>query len=190
MGGHVGNTTTFLIETLFGLYMLIVMMRFLLQWARADFYNPVSQFLVKATQPVLGPIRKIVPGLGGLDVASLVLLFVLQFAMLWIKTAILGQAAGLAGLAVLAVAEVIALAVKVFIFAIIIQVVLSWISPGTYNPVTSLIHSLTEPVLRPARQLLPDMGGLDLSPLLVLLALQVILMLPVAIIRDFAFSLM
>ena len=85
-GSYVGNAATFLIETLFGLYILIVMLRFLLQWARADFYNPVSQFILKATQPPLTPLRRIIPGFAGLDLAAIVFMFTLKFVELWLVT--------------------------------------------------------------------------------------------------------
>ena len=86
MGGHVGNAATFLVETLFGLYILVVMLRFLLQWVGADFYNPLSQFIVRATQPPLAPLRRMIPAARGIDTASVVLLVVLQLGELWLVT--------------------------------------------------------------------------------------------------------
>lgn len=191
MGGpYVGNAATFLIQTIFGLYILIVMLRFLLQWVRADFYNPVSQFIVKATQPALGPLRRIVPGLAGLDVAAMVFMLALKLVELWLVTGLVGKDAPLGALLVLSIAELLGLLVKVFIFSILIQVVISWVNPGMYNPVMGLLHSLNEPLLAPARRVIPPMSGLDLSPIVVIICLYLVTMLVEAPIRDLAFSMM
>ncbi len=183
-GGYFGNAAIFLVETAFDLYILIVMVRFLLQIVRADFYNPVSQFLVKATSPVLVPMRRVIPGFFGIDFASVVLLLVLQVMKLIIIGSIKGYAFQPAGLIVLSFAELVSLALNVFFFSILIQVVLSWINPGAYNPVTSVLYSLNEPLLAPARRILPPMGGLDLSPLVVGIALKLIEMTFVAWLSD------
>lgn len=189
-GNYVGNAATFLIETLFGLYILIVMLRFLLQWVRADFYNPVSQFIVKATQPVLAPLRRVIPGFAGADLAAVVLMFALKFAELWLVMGLLGMSPQIPGLAMLCVAELLGLLINVFIFAILIQVIISWVNPGLYNPITSLLHSLNEPLLAPARRLIPPISGLDLSPIAVIIALQLASILFVAPIRDMARQMM
>ncbi len=170
------NPVVFLIQVLFGAYILVVMLRFLLQLVKADFYNPVSQFIVKVTSPVLIYLRRIIPGLGGIDLASIFLMWIL-------KTIELALIIALAGLPISpmvfawAIPELIKLAFNVFIFSILIQVILSWVNPGAYNPVTALIDSLTEPVLRPARNILPPMGGLDLSPMAAMIGLYLLQML-------------
>lgn len=189
-GSYVGNAATFLIETLFGLYILVVMLRFLLQWVRADFYNPISQFIVKATQPPLRPLRQIIPGASGVDLASVVLMMILKFVELWLVTRLLGISPSIAGLSMLSFAELLGLLVNVFVFSILIQVIISWVNPGVYNPVTSLLHSLNEPLLAPARRLIPPISGLDLSPIAVIIGLQLVSMLLVAPIRDAARAMM
>ncbi len=183
---YASDAATLLIQTLFGLYILVVLLRFLLQLVRADFYNPISQFIVKATQPPLGPMRRIIPGLGGIDLAALVLMFLLQYAEIWLLSAIHGKAAGAVGIAILAVAELLKLTIYLFFFSIIVQVVLSWVNPHAHNPVTALIYRLNEPILQPARRLLPPFSGVDLSALLVLIALQLALILIVRPVRDLA----
>ena len=185
-GSYVGNAATFLIETVFGLYILLVMLRFLLQWARADFYNPVSQFIVKATQPPLKPLRKIIPGIGGLDMAALVFMIMLKLVELWLVTVVMGMSPQIGGLVVLSIADLLGLLINVFIFSILIQVIISWVNPGMYNPVMGLLHSLTEPLLGPARRVIPPISGLDLSPIVVIIVLQLASMLAVAPIRDLA----
>lgn len=189
-GSYVGNAATFLIQTVFGLYILIVMLRFLLQWARADFYNPISQFIVKATQPPLKPLRKIIPGIGGLDMAALIFMLVLKFVELWLVTGLLGMSPQMGGLAMLSIAELLGLLINVFIFSILIQVIISWVNPGMHNPVMGLLHSLTEPLLAPARRVIPPISGLDLSPIVVIVCLQLASMLAVAPIRDLARSML
>ena len=169
---YLTNPLVFLIQVLFGAYILVVMLRFLLQLVKADFYNPVSQFIVKVTSPVLQPLRRYIPGFGGIDVASLVLMWLLKSVELSL-TLLAGGGATTNLLATLAwsIPELVALAINVFLFAILIQVILSWVSPGGYNPAAALIHTLTEPLLRPARRLIPPFSGLDLSPMLVLVGL-------------------
>ncbi len=189
-GSYFSNAGLFLVQTLFGLYILAVMLRLLLQMVRASFYNPLSQFLVKVTNPVLVPLRRIVPGVAGFDVASLILLLALQLLELTLVALLQDQNLNIAGLTVLAIAKLLGLLVNVFFFSILIQVILSWIRPGDYSPVTALIHSLNEPLLGPARRLLPPMGGFDLSPILVMIGLRLLSMLVVAPLTDVALRLM
>lgn len=174
---YVTNPLEFLVNVAFGLYILVVMLRFLLQWVRADFYNPISQFLVKATNPPLLPLRRIIPGVAGIDMASVVLMLALQMLNLFLVALLRDAAIGLLGLLVLSVAELLALLINVFLFSILIVVILSWVNPGAYNPATSLLVSLTEPLMRPARRMIPPISGIDLSPLVVLVVLQILKML-------------
>lgn len=187
--GYLTSPLILIITTLLDLYVLLVLLRFLLQWIRADFYNPVSQFVVKATTPLLKPLRRIIPGFGGQDIAALtlaLLVILLKFMLLMALGAniinIAGQPAaigvvGIVGLMVIALAELLAMIINVFLFAIIVMVIMSWINPGGYNPVIGLIDSLCRPVMRPLRRIIPPMGGLDLSPLFASLGLIVLKML-------------
>ena len=177
MNNYLANPLEFLISTLFSLYILAVMLRFLLGMVRADFYNPISQFLVKITNPLLIPLRKIIPGTGKIDVAAIILMLVLQLIMLAIIVALRGVTPPLLMLLVTAIGQLVILAINVFLFAIIVQVIISWINPGSYNPVNGLLNSLTAPVMRPIQRLLPPMSGIDLSPLFALIGLQVLKML-------------
>jgi len=174
---YVTNPVEFLINTLFSLYILTIMLRFILAAVRADFYNPVSQFLVKVTNPLLLPLRKLIPAIGKVDTSSLVLMLVLQMASFGLIALLRGGQISLGALVILSIAELVGLLLNVFLFAIFIQVILSWVNPGTYNPVVSLLYSITEPVLRPCRRLIPPMSGMDLSPLVALIAIQLAKML-------------
>lgn len=182
--GYVSNAGVFLVQTLFGLYILAVMLRFLLQMVRADFYNPLVQVLVKITNPPLVPLRRVIPGLGGVDMAAVVLMLGLQIIELVLVGLMVGVSFGPAGLLVMAFAELLVLLLNVYLVSIIIQAILSWVNPGTYNPVAALLYRLNEPVLAPARRLLPPIGGLDLSPILVLVGIQLAKMLIYAPLMD------
>ena len=191
MGSHFGAAGAFLVQTIFGIAILIVMLRFLLQLVKADFYNPASQLIVRATQPILAPMRRIIPGVGGIDLSSIVLMLVLQMVETGLLKAMGAYAlfnVSTAGLLVWAIADLVELATFVFIFALIVQVILSWLSPGAYNPVVGLLYSFNEPILRPARRVLPSTSGLDFSPLIALIFLNLIQILVVGILRDVAIS--
>jgi YggT family protein len=189
-GGYFSNAGVFLIDAIFGLYIFAVLLRFLFQLVRADFYNPLCQAIVTVTNPPLRPLRRYVPSLAGLDTASILLLLVLQMANTLLVALVLGLSPNPVGLIVVAVAELLGKVVWTFIGAIIIQVILSWVSPGAYNPVSSVVHALTEPLLAPARRVLPPLGAIDLSPLVVILGLQLSQILVVAPLRDLGATLL
>ncbi len=192
MGGeYFGAASIFLVRTLFGLYIMAVLLRFLLQMVRADFYNPVCQILVKVTDPVLRPLRRVIPGLLGVDMAAVVLLLLLKTAELFIIQQLAGVGGSVMGLFVLGIAQMVELTLNIFFFSILAQVILSWVNPtANYNPVVALLHALNEPLIRPARRLLPAMSGLDLSPLLVIIVIQLMTMLLVAPLNDVALRLL
>ncbi len=174
---YYANPVIFLVETFFSLYILAIMLRFLLQWANADFYNPISQFLVKITHPPVKLLRRFIPSIGRIDTASIVLMLALQMLTGFIIVTISGSTMPIAALFLWALVELLKLLINVFVFAILIQVVVSWVNPGTYNPAISLVYNLTEPVLRVVRNVIPPVGGIDLSPLVVLVGFQLIKML-------------
>lgn len=184
MGGYGTNAIEFLIQTIFGLYLVAVMLRVLLQVTRADFYNPVSQFLVKVTNPPLIPLRRLIPGFMGVDVAAMVLMLAIKMAEIFLIVLIKGIAVNIVGLVVLSIAELLRLLVDIYFFAILIQVVISWVNPGTYNPAISLLYSINEPLLGRARRLIPPISGFDLSPIVVVIALKLISMLLIQPIAD------
>lgn len=184
MGSYFSNALVFLISTAFSLYILAVMLRFLFQWVRADFHNPFSQFLLSITTPVLRPLRNIIPGVRGIDWPALVLLLLLKITELVIVGVLQGHLLPLAKLLIVAVASLLQTAIYIFMFALIISAILSWVAPGTYNYMTSLLTSLTEPLLRPIRSRVPPAGGLDFSLLIALILLQLLLMLVVRPLMD------
>ncbi|KPJ96217.1 MAG: hypothetical protein AMJ55_02450 [Gammaproteobacteria bacterium SG8_15] len=184
MGGYGTNAIEFLIQTLFGLYLVAIMLRVLLQLTRADFYNPVSQFLVKVTNPPLIPLRRVIPGFMGIDFAAVVLMIVIKMVEIFLIVLIKGVSVNFFGVVVLAIAELFRLLINVYFFTILIQVVLSWVNPGTYNPAVSLLYSINEPLLGRARRMIPPISGFDLSPIVVIILLQLISILLVQPIAD------
>ena len=189
MNGYFSSAAAFLIEAIFGFYMVIVLLRLMLQIVRADFYNPLSQFIVKVTNPPLKPLRRIIPGVAGMDLASVLLLLALQMAKLALIALAVGTVISLPGLAVLSVAELIGLVLNVYMISILIQIILSWVGPGTPNPLTGILYAINEPIMRPARRILPPISGIDLSPILVFLAIGLLKILVVSPLIDLGRSL-
>jgi len=184
-GSYLSSAAVYLISVLFSLYILAVMLRFLLQLVRADFYNPVSQFLITVTNPALRHLRRWVPGFLGLDWPSILLLVILQtMEICLIALVSTSGLPTLPGLLVLIFAHLLELCVWIYLFVIILQVILSWIHPGAYSPVTVLMYQLTDPVLRPLRRLLPPTAGLDWSPLVAIILLNLVLLLLVTPLQD------
>ena len=164
----------FVIQTLGSLYLLIVLLRFILQLVRANFYNPLCQFIVKATQPLLKPLRRVIPSVFGLDMSSLVLAILVQMVIFAVVLTLSYMSFNILGLLLWAIIGVTALFLKVFFFAMIISVILSWVAPGSVSPGAELVNQITEPALAPFRRFLPSMGGLDISPILAFMLIQLI----------------
>ena len=173
----------FILGTLLNLYALVVALRFVMQAVRADYYNPIAQFVVKATDPLLVPLRRVVPSAGGYDTASLVLAWgVLLVKLLAFATLGLGavRAAGLelvvAGAGVgtlvgLSLVDLVNLLFNIVIFSLVAQALLSWLPNANASPAWGLLQGITRPVLAPLRRVVPPFGGLDLSALLAIIGL-------------------
>ncbi len=156
----------FLIQTIGGLYIMAVLVRFLLQLVRADFYNPISQAIVKITSPLLNPLRKIIPGLGGVDIASLILALILQTGLIYLLLALKGyypDTIPALSVATSAFFKIIEEFLNIYMFSLIVIAIASWIAPGSHNPGLMLIHQLTEPLTSRIRKVIPPIGGLDFS---------------------------
>jgi len=165
------NPLLYLIETLFDIYIAILLLRFLLQQFGADYYNPIAQFIVKATQPVVGIARKFIPSFKKIDIATLFTVIVFIAVKILLITSLQGGSYPISIILLASVTSLVSLIFDIFIFAIFIQVILSWVNPDPYNPVSSLLKSLTDPVMRPIKQRLPSMGGLDISPIFAIIGL-------------------
>lgn len=169
------EVTIYLLQTALGFYLLIMLMRFILQLVLADFYNPVSQFLVRTTNPLVLPLRRIMPARGRLDPASLLLAVLLQ--LLGIIAILSLNGASLPGVSLMlawAFIGILGLLVKIYFFALLAMIILSWVAPGSANPAVYLLHQITEPVMGPVRRMLPAMGGIDFSPIVLFILINVI----------------
>ena len=162
----------FLIDTLFHLYAVALLLRFLLQLVRANFYNPFSRALVQITDPVLQPLRRVIPGVGGIDLAAIVAMLLVKLIGVWLVFLVTGTPYTPPALFAATVYQLVDLVLFTYIVTIVIQAIASWLNPGVHNPAVSLLHQLNAPLLRPARRIIPPLGGLDLSPLFVLIVLQ------------------
>ena len=169
------TAAVYVLQTLGSLYLLIVLMRFVLQLVRANFYNPLCQFVVKATQPLLKPLRRIVPSLFGLDMSSLLLAILVQMALMALTLLLTyGTTGNPLQLVIWSIIGVTALFLKIFFFALIISVILSWVAPGSHNPGAELVNQICEPALAPFRRIVPNLGGLDISPILAFMVLKLL----------------
>lgn len=174
MSGRGLYALVFLINTLFGLYTAAVILRFLLQWRRADFYNPICQAIVKITNPLLLPLRRIIPGWRGLDFAAVVLAVILQLINVALVLVVVAGFPDFLDLAWWTVLKIVFLLVNLYFVTILVEAILSWTNASQRNPIAGLLWSINAPLLQPARKLIPPLGGLDLSPLVVLILLQAI----------------
>jgi len=177
-----------LINVLFGALIALVVLRVLLQCVRANFYNPVCQFLYKLTNPVLMPLRKVIPAWRNLDIAGVLLAWLLtaiELALLYV----VGQRLGLIGLGVMALADLVDFVLMLYFGLILVRVFLSFVSVERSNPIVPLIVQLTDPVLKPLRRFIPAVAGLDLSPMAVMLIILLARVLIVAPLLDFGLHL-
>jgi YggT family protein len=184
-GNYLANSAAFVIQTLFSLYILAVMLRFLLQLLRAPFHNQISQFIVTVTNPPLKPLRRIIPGFMGIDMAAVVLMLGLQLIEILLISLLYGTVPGLAGLILICIGKLLEMAVYIFMFALFARIIIGWVNPHLHNDATMLLASLTDFMMQPARRLIPPVGMLDLSPMVLFLLLGIILRLFVQPLLDF-----
>ncbi len=164
----------FIINTIAQLYLLVMLLRLWLPWLRADFRNPIAQGILRLTSPLVIPVRRVIPPIGRLDTATVIVAFALQYLTVLVILTINGISAGILPIALTSLIDLVLLSLRLFTFAIFIHIILSWIAPGTYNPATAFIAMLVKPVLRPFRSLIPTIGGLDISPIFAIIGLQAV----------------
>lgn len=162
----------FVIKTLTQLYLLLLILRFWLPMFRADFRNPVAQGVLRLTSPLVIPFRRFVPPIGRVDTSTVLVAFVIEYALILLLLLLSGGTAGPLPIALTAIMELAILSLNMFFFVVLIKIILSWVAPQNYNPVTTMLNTLAEPVLRPFRRLIPPLGGLDISPIFSIVLLQ------------------
>jgi YggT family protein len=172
MPSNVVNAIVFIVGTLAQLYLFVLLLRLWLPWLGADFRNPIAQAILKLTSPVVIPLRRIVPPIGRLDTATVLVAFILQYLTIVVLLMIMGRSATFVAIALTTLVNLVLLSLRLFTFAIILRVILSWIAPTSYNPALAFIHTMTDRILRPFQRVIPPLGGLDLSPLFAIIALM------------------
>lgn len=186
---YIANALQIIIEFGFGILIALIVLRVLLQLVRANFYNPICQFLYKATNPLLIPFRRIIPAWRRVDLAAIVLAWLVTVLKLILLAAVVGRFLGLTGLAIMAVADLAGFVLMLYLGLILAQVLLSFIQIDRRHPLLPLIHQLTEPVLKPIRRRLPTIAGLDFSPLIAWLVILLARALLVQPLLDFGMRL-
>lgn len=165
MPNNFASALVFVVSSLAQLYLFVLLIRLLLPWLGADFRNPLAQGVLKITSPLVVPLRRVIPPIGRIDTATLLVTFAILYATIFLILSIQQIPANFAQIAVSALVYLPLLTLRLYTFLIIVRVVLSWVSAGGYNPAVAIIYTLTDPVLRPIRRIIPVMGGFDLSPI-------------------------
>jgi YggT family protein len=171
MASGATNAIVFVIDALARLYLLVLLLRLFLPLVRADFHNPLAQAVLKLTSPLVIPVRRILPPLGRIDTATVVVAFGIQYLAIFLMALVQGMRPAIAGLLLASLVSLVLLTINLFFWLVIIRIILSWVAGTTYNPAIAIVYALTEPLLRPFRRLVPDLGGFDISPIFVLIAL-------------------
>ena len=161
----------YIIDALSMLITLVFLLRFWLPWFRVNFRNPLAQGILQVTSPIINPLRRIVPALGRVDTATILVAYLVQVLTLILVVLLSGNLPGATFVLLVALFQLVILSLRLFMFAIIIRIVLSWIAPQAYSPVTEILSSITEPLLRPFRRFIPPVGGFDISPVFAIILL-------------------
>ena len=175
MSGSLIQALIFIIDVFAGLYLLLLLLRFLIPWLRIDFRDPLAQGILKLTSPVVIPVRRFLPAIGRVDTATIVVAFVIQYLVVMIIFLLVGAPVVSAlAIAVESVFRLLGLIINIFMFGILLSIILSWIAPNSHNPAVGIVRAIADPVLRPFRRVIPPMGGFDISPIFALVALGVV----------------
>lgn len=163
----------YLVDTVFAFFVMLLLARFHFQWLRVPFRNPVGEFVLATTGWLVMPARRVIPGLAGLDLATLLLAWLVQSLGVWVKASIIGAEPSILAIAGIAALDLVRYSLYLLVFAILVQVLFSWINP--YAPMAPVFNAVTAPFLRPLRRFIPPLGGIDLTPLVLLVVIQIIL---------------
>jgi len=184
-GGYFAQAIIFLVKLFFDIYILALILRYLLTIVRVDSLNPLSTLIMKVTNPLLKPLRKTIPGYFGIDWASIISLFLVQaIEIILVALIITGGIPAFSGLTMLTIAYLLRTILYIYLFIIIIQVIISWINPNIYNPITTIMYQISEPILKQIRQFIPSSGGLDFSPLVALIIINLLMILIISPLMD------
>ena len=179
------DAVVFIIDAIARLYLLVLLLRLFLPWVRADFHNPLAQAILKLTSPLVVPVRRVLPPIGRIDTATVVIAFGIQYLTVFVIALIQGLHPRIVPLIITSCIELALLTLNLFFWLTIIRIILSWVGGGAYNPAIAMISALTDPLLRPFRRLIPPIGGFDISPVFALIALGALMRLVIGL-RVFA----
>ena len=183
--GYFSQAIILLVKLFFDIYILTLILRYLLTIVRVDSLNPLSALIIKVTNPILKPLRRTIPGYFGIDWASIISLFLVQaIEIILVALIITGGIPAFSGLTMLTIAYLLRTILYIYLFIIIIQVIISWINPNAYNPITTIMYQISEPILKPIRQFIPSSGGLDFSPLVALIIINLLMILIISPLMD------
>ena len=175
------NASKFLVQTIFDLYIFVILLRVVLHWAKVDGRNPLLQMVARLTHPPLRPIYRVIPGINGLDLAAVLLLMALSMLkiglLFWLETGLIGS---VSGLGVLAFVELLNQLINSFFYTILILTLLSWFSPLVMGPLVEILIKVSEPLLRPIRRTVPPVSGMDFSPMIMMVMLQLLKIIVIA----------
>lgn len=178
MSGPFSNAAIFLVNTLFDLYLFILGLRIILVWSRVNYFNPVSQFIVKLTGFIITPIRRILPNVLHIELATLLFMFIIEMVKFTLIGIVSLGTPHIDGLIILSIADMLKTILTIFFYAILLQAVLSWIRPGP-SPLNELLTQMTNRILRPIQRIIPPVGGFDISPIPALIGFQLLIILVV-----------
>ncbi len=177
---HITSASGYLSETILGIVLFIVLLRFWMQWVRANFRNPIGQFVITVTNPIVIPLRRLLPSIGAIDTATVLLAMAIAIFKTYVLFRLFNISPAWSGLILYSLGELIKVSIYLFMAAIFIQIIASWVNPNSYHPILETARSISEPLMAPARKLIPAIGGLDLSPIAVIIFLNLSLRLFVA----------
>jgi YggT family protein len=173
------NAGFFLVNVIFDSYIFILLVRIILAYMRADYFNPMTQFFIRLTQPIILPLRKIIPNVKGIELSTLLVAFVLELVKFSLLALMLNKMPAISGIFLLGLADLIRGFINIFFYAILIQALMSWVQPG-YSPLGELLTKITTPIMRPFHRLIPQIGGVDISPIPAMIFLQLLIILVVS----------
>ena len=162
---------TYIINALTSLYLLLLLLRLVFPYIRVNFRNPVTQGIMRLTSPPVVPLRRVIPPIGRIDTATLLIALAIQYAAVLLIVVLYGLPIVAWMAALTSLIKLVVLSIHLFAFAVLIRVILSWVAPHQNNPASEIVNALSEPVLTPFRRLIPTVGGMDISPVFVIIGL-------------------
>jgi YggT family protein len=171
MSPAVQEALIFLVNAVFTFYIFVLLIRFILAWVRADYFNPLSQFFIKLTQPIIAPLKRIIPNYKNFELATLFMVIVVELLKFSAAGYLKNVNLGFSNMMLLTLADIFGTLFNIFFYAILIQAISSWFNQGN-STMSDLLYKITSPIMRPLHRIIPPIGGIDLSPVAAMILLQ------------------